>query len=1356
MALGLASATTAISHPPPEQRHYRHDTEPSSTRSKSDAKSKKKKKKWNFHYDDNDALSNALTDYYSYLETPKFDTNYRNYAQHPDRPTSPWMNTPYPEQERFVRRLIHLIDEAPTTAALFYHIRTLLYIAQGCFRDLPFSPDVYQVPDADNESKRQSTVHSDPLHLYWIEQNARLMWKCDLLAYAYQRLVAIAEHMLSRYKLPESATPTTPGTPQSSRSTSQQDPWRVVTSESELGLWLDILFMLIEVHCENKEFGDQVRALEPSFPSTLLLLAQPVDAFYSDHLVIKKYLLVTRRCLVTVFGGTDQSDLKSRLKALYSECDRAATPQLKCDVVQSYQFYATHTRSYPTFYDMAKEPLNGLLTTLRDTDLRVPGPLGHPDVDLCAPRAHYHNLLAQDRSYLEELGNPDSPAEYPFPIPPHGQLIPTWLSEADGLHRRGLYTSPSQRQYLEVCRDFSQVAPADFWSIGNTPGYHRHWKIRPVGYGRRDKLEHSTDLDNSSTAQFGYARELLRRDHGPVPAATLPGGESPEAEAAQARRFITHLPNPAAHQRFGRRNPWVLLYSDEIDADATPHAGARSGTEGGGRNENVNKEESELDETKRCRARIKCIHECYNTTALHLTGIVDVLHSWTLTSFNYTKLPSSNAIIAEPTETPFCYHHRYGEVENPDPFSGDSPMYATRQRRRYSLPALENEYGDPTLDSVLGASPADIPTNLSTSMPTSWTMARESGGGGYSMPPSSSSTAAAAAAAGRGGPPNQNWGSSHRNSHGNSIDPLLHHLIHALRMNQPDNISLVRFMQQRDMRVRVMAIQSILMVLTKGFKVDHVLRFEYLMQCLWDMGFTRTMFSWLCEKQIRYVEEREKLEDLGFTAYCSPQSNLWTVLTRLEMEGRGGGDYHPSSINSSLASDGGGGGGGGGESQPSESDYGRRSRLSQNSRRNSLAPSETSDVAVPISISPTPSQSSTWTNASTMGPSKPVTAMHSALHQGPGPGDRSTVPGGLVQNSEDEAMQSIMTVSGSPTPTFPLMLTIHLVEARAASTRTRSSRSTSIPTAGAAAMDPADGSRTPIDLTSASLHSPLPLGSTHTHHRTTTATVITAPTSTSTSAKRRPSRHVWCSQYTGVTMVRLIQKMTKNKPRRIDRLKTPKWVSILSNLTMVQIDLLKVYVYKIVKSLVPFMGRDWIHRNLDLISGVYLHVPPKLVDDWMRPFPASAPLIRQRDERFRRLLIYFNAQTVPWSYLVTNASSEPGVVRTNRAATTTISSPPPICTVYYSYLLALRLLNHPLPGDSVTNSQSDSNSSMGMSDYSDAETSLLSSPTGDLADRRTHGRGGGKTLDDVVDLPFDMSDTSDSNCEFYSTTDLAR
>ncbi|KAJ1660022.1 Factor arrest protein 11 [Dispira simplex] len=1047
----------------------RRDTRNPAWKQRPELKKKRKSKAWTFRYLDNDALENALTDYFSYSETPFFEENRRCYESHPQRPTTLWLETTEETRKAFVTSLLETVDISPQATERCIALRTLLYVAQGCFREIPFNAKPYRTPSSKGSSS-QSTVYSDSLHMHWINANNQLLRTTGSLAHAHRHLVRITEYLLQRHDgeyLPSTA-----------------QPFSTTLIEMELGLWMDLVFVLMEVHQDDPDFAREVLFLRPLLSTVLLLLTPVIHAQFSEGLLLKKYLLLTRRCLLISFGDTEQTDLRDQLASLFPDkpTNRPRSREndvhpLKCDITQAYAFYAVQSRLFPTFYDYAKGPMNYITNTLRRTDARIPLGVGQPDSTLFSPRGHYYQVLAQDQEFVESMGD----ALHSFPLTHDTPLVPNWLEEAHGLYQHHLYISPSLQQRFEVSRDFSFVAPQGYWETETTPSSQSpSVSAPPVSFAAVNKL---------LSANYGLPTPP---EGSPVDCPIQPG--SITDIFGTGKRYTQR-------RQFGRRRPWTMLYSTWSSES---------------HNTSVN--ETMIPNALH-RLRIEAIHECYNTVAPHLPTISDYWQKWVQLLSQGTKRPK---------EKPGAENHS-------PPLSSTSvtcPQYSTTptSSRRRSLPTLDISQ-DPMLP---WASTSPPPVSLSSSLPASPSKPLE-------FPPPTSRAASPSP---------------------NPIDPLVLSLFHTLGVVLPEHITVDQFIKQRDYRVRMMALPSIMLILVKGFKVDHSLRGEYLLQCIWDSNVIRTLLSWLTEKQIRIPKEREKLEELGFTAFCSPQSNLWTTLVPPEVP------ESPASLNSSFVTN-------------TDSDFFsapnsspcpevRPIPISVQSRRSSIA----SDQELPMSISPTPSQTSEWTIHSNHIRSASMSASFRTQRSfsDSKAGTVCTVPSALMSN---------------PTPRHPLYLTGPLLIAQMTRNRTKRRGSQS-----------------------------------------------QAPSTTSPSSKtaRSFTRHFWCSQYTGTTILRLIRKVTKDHPRRLERMKQLKCHLMLERLAMYDVRLVKVYVYKIIQSMVPFMGKDWLDQNMALVSGIYLYVPPRLVDDWMKPYPAAADTFKARDQRNRLLLDYFNAQTLPWHY----------------------------------------------------------------------------------------------------------------------------
>ncbi|KAJ1976777.1 Factor arrest protein 11, partial [Dimargaris verticillata] len=565
--------------------------------------------------------------------------------------------------------------------------------------------------------------------------------------------------------------------------------------------------------------------------------------------------------------------------------------------------------------------------------------------------------------------------------------------------------------------------------------------------------------------------------------------------------------------------------------------------------------------------------------------------------------------IPLPTPTPTSPFLNSDRTDR-DPF--EPPYYPAptlaRSRRR-SLPTLASS----DYQSLEGA----VISNLSTSLPN---------GSSTHMPIPPMTTPASPT------PPSPEL----------TLDPQLLALLNALGVAAPPLVPMTQFIQQRDHRITMMAVVGIQMILCKSFKVDHGLRQATLLQHLWDEGFTRTFFHWIDVIQIRAVVEREKLEDLGFTAFCSPQSNLWTVLLPWLNGQPTNGTATPTDSYASSDSDNDSDGSNTSHTFPSSgsSEY---ISLSDSSPRVSgpglqpvvslVQPTVTATPAQPLayigpdqeyhrhhqptllSISPTPSQSSEWTAGSSAASTRSSrSGMTIASHRS-----------GTSTFASAQAWRALMAPEGVSneallltTPRSPLYLTGQLLAQHMPYLQSKEALEPRFATE-------TDGGGGILSYASEPTAAATGAEALRSGYRNGNG-------GGETLAPRVLHRHLWCSQYTAVSMLRLIQAMTKQQPKRLERLKTINCLPTLQRLANRNIHGAKRYVYKIVKSLVPFLGRDWYFRYLPFISGIYTHLPPRLVETWQDPYPGTSAMIKAQDQRRRQLIAYFNAETVPWHY----------------------------------------------------------------------------------------------------------------------------
>lgn len=87
--------------------------------------------------------------------------------------------------------------------------------------------------------------------------------------------------------------------------------------------------------------------------------------------------------------------------------------------------------------------------------------------------------------------------------------------------------------------------------------------------------------------------------------------------------------------------------------------------------------------------------------------------------------------------------------------------------------------------------------------------------------------------------------------------------------------------------------------------------------------------------------------------------------------------------------------------------------------------------------------------------------------------------------------------------------------------------------------------------------------------------------------------------YTTITLLRLLQKITKRKAHRALLLVQYKSSTILRRALKIPQPELRLYTLKLFKSQVPYCGRKWRQTNMRVITAVYLHVRAELRDEWL-------------------------------------------------------------------------------------------------------------------------------------------------------------
>lgn len=95
--------------------------------------------------------------------------------------------------------------------------------------------------------------------------------------------------------------------------------------------------------------------------------------------------------------------------------------------------------------------------------------------------------------------------------------------------------------------------------------------------------------------------------------------------------------------------------------------------------------------------------------------------------------------------------------------------------------------------------------------------------------------------------------------------------------------------------------------------------------------------------------------------------------------------------------------------------------------------------------------------------------------------------------------------------------------------------------------------------------------------------------------------------HTSISLLRILQKVTRQKSHRVLLLVSFKSAQILRRILRVPEPMLRLYVLKLFKSQVPYCGRKWRQSNMRVITAIYLHCRPELRDEWLAGLHDAAP-----------------------------------------------------------------------------------------------------------------------------------------------------
>ncbi|ORX54162.1 N1221-domain-containing protein [Piromyces finnis] len=270
------------------------------------------KPKYDFIYNDVDTMENEINEFYNYQDNPYIQEGKRLFEYSFQKE---WITATDKERIDYITYLLETLeivnsDQRSASATI------LLYLSQGVF--------------AECSSKEEQ--------MKWIKYNCRLLWQNDALPYCYQILKigsSLLDSIVKSYD-------------QNTKNEELQNAMN--QTNSEISLYLSLLYMIVEVNNGEKDFSKDLDKLEPPLPAYLFNLVALLAN--RKNYPVKKLLLLLWKTMLASYGKLDQlKELKNELRKEngLDEIDESKQ-YVKATPEDYYQFYTETTYKYPSVY----------------------------------------------------------------------------------------------------------------------------------------------------------------------------------------------------------------------------------------------------------------------------------------------------------------------------------------------------------------------------------------------------------------------------------------------------------------------------------------------------------------------------------------------------------------------------------------------------------------------------------------------------------------------------------------------------------------------------------------------------------------------------------------------------------------------------------------------------------------------------------------------------------------------------------------------------------------------------------------------------------------------------------------------
>ncbi|EJU06451.1 hypothetical protein DACRYDRAFT_113154 [Dacryopinax primogenitus] len=400
---------------------------------------------YDFRYDDEDTVFNEIEEFYSYAEVPQVEENIKAWQ---GSFSGEWTTASPEVRNAHVQLLLESLEHR-NAEKRFINSRRLLYLLQGSCVETSSTEDQH----------------------YWMIQNCNMVRGSDGISNIVDALlIASSKHdMLSNLSDHDLKN----------LGVSPNDKQDLIEEvNTEISIYLNLLYHLVEVFKGDRDFGDELMSLETPLPVTLFNLVAALKEKSAKGYPVKKLLIVLWKSLLACLGGLRElrraKTLARELAGL--EGDDGDDAICKSTPMDLQLYHQELTQKYPTFAAAQRPeiPAERYATAL------APIPV----------RPHYHYNPPEDEfpqrfDARPGYGQPTAPFPVtPAPSPPPQQLqmsgkpkkqqyqtdntkpfvfpfsrnsrqtVPYAIEEADKLYIRHMHVSLSVYQMWKTREDF--------------------------------------------------------------------------------------------------------------------------------------------------------------------------------------------------------------------------------------------------------------------------------------------------------------------------------------------------------------------------------------------------------------------------------------------------------------------------------------------------------------------------------------------------------------------------------------------------------------------------------------------------------------------------------------------------------------------------------------------------------------------------------------------------------------------------------------------------------------------------------------------------------------------------------------